>query len=60
MRTVVRIYSPPGEDIDKTVVKTKQQMVFAVSAILFIAANVAVGLFPQPLIKLIESGIALL
>lgn len=60
MRTVVRIYSPAGEGIDTTVVKFRQQISFAVSAVLFIAGNLAVGLCSQPIINLIERGIVIL
>lgn len=60
IRTVVRIYSPAGADIDGTIVKAGQQKSFVVSAAMFTLANLVVGLCSQPVISLIEKGMTIL
>lgn len=61
MRTVVRIYTPEFDQYEGRegfhIIKTKNQIEYAVTIILFVALNIVLGLCSSPVIKLIESGI---
>lgn len=56
LRTVVRIYTP-APAADPLNVPVKAQPAFAVSGILFVLCNFAIGLHPQPVIDLIVTGL---
>lgn len=62
MKTVIRIYSPM-KDKEKLaadrVITVKQQPVKAVALILFVVLNVVLGLNSEPLIDLIQKGLAM-
>ena len=63
LRTVIRIYTA-GETADETdsalVVPWSRQKTYAVVALLFAAANVAIGVHAQPVIDLLSRGLTLL
>lgn len=74
LRTVLRIYSPkpvppehgPAREaglppmLPEPVEKIKAHPCFAVSAVLFIVGNIALGVCAQPIITLLQQGLALL
>ena len=61
MKTVVRIYSPE-RDLYKgrtgfKIIRTKEQIGYTITVILFIALNVALGLCSEPILELIRKGL---
>lgn len=64
MRTVVRIYTPEYDTYEGREgfyrVRTKNQIGYTVTIILFVILNIVLGLFSGPVISLIETGIDML
>ena len=56
MKTVIRIYTPV-EDTEYPAVTWRQDRKYAVTLICFIAVNLILGVFSQPIVDLIESGL---
>ena len=56
MKTVIRIYTPV-EDTEYPTVTWRKSKVYAVILVCFIALNVTLGIFSQPIVDLIESGL---
>lgn len=59
-RTVILLYMPQKEDAASGQVRLKEQVVYTVSAIAFIGMNIASGVAAEPLVQLLERGLALL
>ncbi|MDO5422509.1 MAG: proton-conducting transporter membrane subunit [Eubacteriales bacterium] len=61
MKTVIRIYTPEKRKVLKqkqyTTVKMKDQPVKSAALICFIALNLFLGLFSEPIIELIQAGL---
>lgn len=57
MKTVIRIYVPVESDYETRTFK--QQKLFAVTMALFIVLNVGLGIFSQPIVQMIETGLAM-
>lgn len=57
MKTVVRIYTPVKTDYPS--VKWKQDVAYGVVCIFFIICNVILGMYSEPIVELIRSGLAM-
>lgn len=58
LRTVIRIYTPAPEQGGRAV-RWREQLPFTMTAMCFIALNICIGLCSQPVIDLLESGMAM-
>lgn len=58
MKTVIRIYTPVDETSESKVV-FKDMKVYCVALVFFIVLNVALGVSSQPVVDLIEQGLAM-
>jgi multicomponent Na+:H+ antiporter subunit D len=69
MKTVIRIYTPvpldenmqmdvEGEKIQCEIITMKDEKLYAVTICLFIVLNVALGMSSQPIVELIQTGLA--
>lgn len=58
MKTVIRIYTPVEEKGDSSVV-FKNMKLYAVTLVCFIVLNVILGVSSQPIVDLIEQGLAM-
>lgn len=56
LRTVIRIYTP-APTLDGISVTWKEQLPFSMVALCFVGLNICIGLFSQPVIELLESGL---
>ena len=61
LRTVIRIYTPvrDNDSMGRTI-RWYEQKTFTVVAVVFVLLNLALGLHSQPVINLLERGLALL
>ena len=58
MKTVIRIYVPERRD-DREIITMKDEKLYAVTLLLFILLNVALGMCSQPIVKWIWSGLSM-
>ena len=58
MKTVIRIYTPVGETEYESVT-FKDKKLYAVTLVCFIVLNVVLGISSQPVVNLIEQGLAM-
>jgi multicomponent Na+:H+ antiporter subunit D len=58
MKTVIRIYTPV-EDTSYPSVTFKDMKLYAVVLVLFIVLNVLLGVSSQPIVDMIEQGLAM-
>ena len=56
MKTVIRIYTP-CPDCPYEGIAMKKEKLYAVSIILFVALNIALGMSSQPVVDAIASGL---
>ena len=63
MKTVIRIYTPMDAETEKeknfTRITAKEDMGKAIAMICFVVMNLVLGVFSQPIIELIETGLAM-
>ena len=63
MKTVIRIYTPMDAEVEKekgfTRITAKEDMGKAIAMICFVVMNLVLGVFSQPIIELIETGLAM-
>ena len=59
IRTVIRIYSVPEGGLDRSEIRNRHEPGYHVSMVLLAAANLFLGLFSRPVLKLIERGFAM-
>ena len=57
MKTVIRIYTP--QETTYPSIKVNKQKVYAVTIVFFILLNVTLGMFSQPIVEWIHSGLAM-
>ena len=58
MKTVIRIYTPV-EDFEFETVTFRNMKIYAAALVCFIALNVFLGVSSQPIVDLIEQGLAM-
>lgn len=57
MKTVLRIYTPVKTDYKN--IKWKENLSCSIVCIFFIILNIALGMYSEPIVELIQSGIAM-
>lgn len=58
MKTVIRIYTPVG-DSDYPIITFKNMRVYAITLVAFIVLNVILGISSQPVVDMIQQGLAM-
>ena len=58
MKTVIRIFVPEKRP-DCEVITVRGEKTYAVTIVLFISLNIALGMLSQPIVKWIQSGLAM-
>ena len=62
LKTVIRIYTPEKEEVERRHaffhVSWKKQKIYTVAIILFILVNLMLGMMADPIIEIIQTGLA--